>query len=65
MNQAQMKSKQELHDEVVGDAVTVTLCVLGAAILCIPFFGFLPLMAACLGFASAVATTRLLDTLGI
>ena len=28
-----------------------TLCAIGGAILCIPFFGFLPLMAICLGLA--------------
>ena len=65
MNQAQMKSKQELRDEVAGDGVTLTLCVFGIAILCIPFFGFLPLMSACLGLVSVVATTRLLETLKI
>ena len=62
MNQTQTKSKQDLREELAGDAVIVMLCVSVAAILCIPFFGFLPLMAVCAGLASVVATSRLLES---
>ena len=62
MNQTQTKSKQDLREELAGDAVIVMLCVSAAAILCIPFFGFLPLMAVCAGLASVVATSRLLES---
>jgi|AP45_3_1055517.scaffolds.fasta_scaffold956246_1 hypothetical protein len=63
MNQAEIHFNQELQDDILGDGVLSTFCVLAAAILCIPFFGFLPLLAACLGLVSMVATTRLLETL--
>jgi len=61
MTQHELKSSiQGFRNEIAGDGVTLTLCVVGGALLCIPFLGFLPLIAVCLGLVSVLATHRLL-----
>ena len=61
MTQHDFKSSiQGFRDELAGDGVTLAFFVIGGALLCIPFFGFLPLIAVCLGLVSVLATHRLL-----
>ncbi len=62
MTQTKFKSSiQQLERDITGTGVTLTLFVFGGALLCIPFFGFLPLIAACLGLVSVLATTKLIE----
>ena len=45
MTQHDFKSSiQGFRDDIAGDGVTLALFVIGGALLCIPFFGFLPLL---------------------
>ena len=61
MTQRDFKSSiQGFRDDIAGDGVTLAIFVIGGALLCIPFFGFLPLMAVCLGLVSVLATHKLL-----
>jgi hypothetical protein len=63
MTQADLKTSiQEIRDRVATDGATLTLCAFGGAMLCIPFFGFLPLLAVCFGLLSVLATHRLISS---
>lgn len=53
-------SMQNIRDELAGDGVVLAMCVIGGALLCIPFFGFLPLVSVCMGLTAVLATHKLL-----
>jgi VIT1/CCC1 family predicted Fe2+/Mn2+ transporter len=63
MTQADLKSSiQTISERITNDATTFAAFVIGGAVLCVPVFGFTPLMSVLLGMLGVLAMGKMIDS---